>query len=287
MLGIILGLILVGLSFLFWGNFNLLLFLMGLGIGIGVLPFIIDIAFESRRNTEIDEMFLEFSRNLAESVKTGTPVSKSIINLASRSYGALSPYVAKLANQISIGIPVNKSLETFAYEIDNPVVTRAVTLIREAEKAGGDIENILESSAQSIAEIEKLRKERTAAISSIIAQGYIIFFIFIAIMLVMEFKIMPITQGLGGLGLDLSGNINAQNLNSQTVDLKAAAAKASAEQNSTISPFLVLLLVQGFFCGLIIGKISTGNIRGGLRHSFVLMMSAFLISTVSKLIWHY
>jgi len=49
--------------------------------GVVVLPFIIGIAMESGRSEKINEMFLEFTRNLAETVATGTPVSKGIINM--------------------------------------------------------------------------------------------------------------------------------------------------------------------------------------------------------------
>ncbi|MDP3881570.1 MAG: type II secretion system F family protein [Nanoarchaeota archaeon] len=276
--GIAFGLVIFGLSFLFIkSNLNLFVFLIGLALGVIVLPFVIQVVLEAKRHQEMSEMFLEFSRNLAESVKTGTPISKSIINLRNRNYGPLSPHISKLANQISIGIPVSKSLENFAYEVDNPIITRAVNLIREAEKAGGEIEAILESSARSIAEIEKLRKERKAVISSLVVQGYIIFFIFIVIMLIMEFKIMPLTQNLSQFNLDL-GSIDPTKL--AEYQLPGEAAQVELEM---FSPFLSLLLVQGFFAGLIIGKLTEGSIKDGIKHSFILAMSAFLISAGAKL----
>ncbi len=281
LVGIGVALLLFGISLIFISsNLNIFIFLAGLAVGIAALPFVIQIVFNNNRELEMGEMFLEFSRNLAESVKTGTPISKSIMNLRTRSYGSLSPHVEKLANQISIGIPVSKSLENFAYDVNNPIITRAVTLIREAERAGGEIETILESSASSIAEIEKLRKERKAVISNLVVQGYIIFFIFIVIMLVMEFKIMPLTQNLSGLNLDPS-NIDVNQLMNQEVNTEVV----SEAKVQVFSPFLSLLIVQGMFAGLIIGKLTEGNLKAGAKHSFILGMSAFLISTGAKLIF--
>ena len=75
-----------------------------------------------------------------------------------KNYGALSPFVRKLANQISLGIPVDRALQTFADSTGSSVISRAVALIKEAEKAGGEIDYILESTAKSISEIEKLKK---------------------------------------------------------------------------------------------------------------------------------
>ena len=281
LIGIGIALIIFGLSFLFINvNMNLFIFLAGISVGIGALPFVMQVVADSRRDQEMGEMFLEFSRNLAESVKTGTPISKSIINMRNRNFGALSPHIEKLANQISIGIPVNKSLENFAYDVNNPIITRAVTLIREAERAGGEIETILESSAQSIAEIEKLRKERKAVISTLVVQGYIIFFIFIIIMIVMEFKIMPLTQNLSGFTLDPANMDPAKiaNMNFST--------DTPAEVKMDIfSPFLSLLIVQGLFAGLIIGKLTEGSIKAGIKHSFILAMSAFIVSAGAKILF--
>ena len=47
-------------------------------------------------------------------------------------------------------------------------------------------------------------------------------------------------------------------------------------------PFFYLLLVQGFFAGLVIGKLSEGNIKAGLKHSFILVVLAILISTGAR-----
>jgi hypothetical protein len=51
------------------------------------------------------------------------------------------------------------------------------------------------------------------------------------------------------------------------------------------SSFLYLLLVQGFFSGLAIGKLSEGNIKAGIKHSFILVSMSFLISTTASMIF--
>ena len=178
--GIFLGLIIIGSSFLFFGS-GLSIFMMGIGIMVIVFPFILGVVRAGTIRTEKEEMFLEFARNLVESVKTGTPISKSILNVKNRSYGALTENVQKLANQISLGIPLNKALDTFSKDVNNPTISRALTLIGQAERAGGDIGVILESVANAVNLSEKLRKERKAAIATLVVQGYIIFVVFIII----------------------------------------------------------------------------------------------------------
>jgi len=267
-IGIVLALIIVILSLFLIGT-QLFLFVIGIGILVGVFPFVFSIIHEARVVAEKEAMFLEFARNLVESVKAGTPVSKSIINVKDKSYGDLSENIKKLANQISLGIPLNFALQTFAKDVNNKTISRALVLIGQAEKAGGDIGEILESVAEAVTMSDKLKKERKAAIHALTVQGYIIFFIFMIIILVMQFEILPMVSGIadvGGVaGIGISGG--------ETID-----------QSQVASSFLYLLLVQGLFSGLIIGKLAEGNIKAGMKHSFILMLSSFFITTLTNLI---
>lgn len=244
-------------------------FVFGLGVLAVVTPFVTSIIIETRVNAEKEEMFLEFARNLVESVKTGTSINKSIINVKEKTYGVLSNNIQKLANQISMGIPLNYAFQTFANDVNNKAISRALTLIGEAERSGGEIGGILESVTEAVTVADKLKKERKAAISSLVVEGYIIFFIFIVIILVLQFQILPLLTGL----TPTSGSLDVAGLGGGT--------PIDAQEIS--NAFLYLLLVQGFFSGLTIGKLSEGAIKPGIRHSFILMLVAFLISTGANL----
>jgi flagellar protein FlaJ len=179
--------------------------------------------------------------------------------------------VQKLANQIELGIPVNSALRNFAFDVDNVVISRAVALIIEAERAGGEINYILDSVAKSIDEVEKLKKERKAAIYSLVVQGYIIFFIFLGIMLIMQFKIIPL------VGESKFADLTKMN------DLAKAYGSSTSTKDipklQVANQFLYLLVTQGFFAGLAIGKLTEGSVRNGVKHSFILAVVAFLVST--------
>lgn len=275
-IGIIGGviLIIIGIVFFFYDLTNLTYFLVGSGILIVFLPFVVSSIIEGRIERNKEEMFIEFSRSLVASVESGTPISKSIINMRSKSFGNLSPYIEKLANQIELGIPLQRALETFSYDTKSKTIIRAISLIREADRTGGNINKILESVAKSVAEIEKLRAERRAAISSIVVEGYIIFFIFIIIMIVMEIQIIPMTAGISGINIEggaLPTSFQEQDLSSEEFD-----------PSKFTFAFLSLLISQGLFAGLVIGKLSEGKLKAGLKHSFVMVAMAVLISTGSR-----
>lgn len=266
-IGILLG-FLVFTASLFFIDTGFFFFLAGVAIIIAISPFVISTINETKTDTEKEEMFLEFTRNLVEGVKAGTPISKSIINIKDKPYGALSENIEKLANQIYIGIPLQKALQIFARDANNKTISRAITLIGQAELSGGDIGTILESVAEAVNTSDKLKKERKAVISGLVVQGYIIFFVFIVITLIMQFQIVPMVTGIGDLGLVApTGN---------------TVATVESNQLDVANAFLYLLLIQGFFSGLAIGKLAERNFKSGIKHSFILMMMAFVVFSGSN-----
>jgi len=268
-IGMIAGGVIILLSFLLFRT-RFFFFLIGIGIIVEIFPFVLSMITESKIASEKEEMFLEFTRNLVESVKTGTPISKSIINMKKKSYGVLSQHVYKLANQISLGVPFNMALNIFSMDVNNKNVSRALTLIGQAERAGGDIGKILESVTRAVTMSDKLKKERKTAISTLTTQGYIIFFVFMVIVLIMQFYIVPMVSGIAEIGTF------------GVSEVTTAGGGIGAEEIS--SAFFYLLLVQGFFSGLTIGKLSEGTIKAGIKHSFSLMFIAFIISSIANLI---
>jgi flagellar protein FlaJ len=116
-----------------------------------------------------------------------------------------------------------------------------------------------------------MKEERKASVFSQIVQGYIVFFVFIVIMLVMQLYLFPQIQEVGSLG-GLTGLDFAEGV----------VGSGEAENVNLDSTFFSLILIQGFFAGIMIGKFSEGTIKQGVMHSLILMTSAALIITTAK-----
>ena len=269
-LGIVFGILVSLTSIILLRDTNAMYLVIGMGLIIGSLPFIISGAISSNKEKEIERMFLEFSRNLVESVNSGTPISRSIVNIKGKDYGALTFHVNKLANQISLGIPLQQALSIFAYDTESQVIKRAVSQISEAEKAGGDIGKILESVAEAVSQVEKLKKEQKAGVYELVVQGYIIFLVFISIILVVQFKIIPLTSTIGNYGV--------------TTDISTFKNVGLSSEKFAL-PFLFLIITQGLFTGLVIGKIAEGKVKYGIKHSFILAAVSFIILMGTRVIF--
>jgi flagellar protein FlaJ len=268
---LIIGIVLIILILVFF-NSGFLLQIKSLLVSIifvlMLLPYVLENVFISKRQKEKDAKFLEFVRDLVENVKAGTPISKAILNVQSRDYGALSIHIKKLGNQIALGIPLTSALLNFASDSGSSVIKRAVGLISEAERSGGQIDSILDSVSSSVDQTEKLKKEQRSAVFNLIIQGYIIFVVFIIIVLVLQYLILPLTKGIGGGGFnDLNSTI-----------------RVGAEVDFA-TPLLALLIVQSFFSGLVIGKISEGSLKEGIKHSFILIGLTLVISSLAAFLF--
>jgi archaeal flagellar protein FlaJ len=274
-LGICIGAVFLIISLFFYSS-NYFLILVFLGFLIISIPFVLTVIEENKINAEKEEMFMEFSRDLVEGVKTGATINKSIMNVYKKPYGALTENVKKLANQISLGIPLTQALNTFSEDVKNKTISRALTLIGQAEKAGGDIGEILEAVAKAVSTSDKLKRERKAAISTLVVQGYIIFIVFVLIVLIMQFKILPMVENISTQGL----NLDEAGINS--ISGVGGEGEQISSKDLTTS-FTVLLVIQGFFTGLVIGKLSEKNIKAGIKHSFFLVLISFSAAAISNL----
>ena len=271
LLSISIGIILIVLDIQFLSEARLFLPIIVISLLLMSLHFWIDFFSEQKRQKLIEIMFLEFMRSLVESVKSGVSIPKSIKNVSKKDYAELNPYIKKLSNQIEWGIPTNKAFKTFSLDTENKVIRRSVSLIIEAEQSGGDITDILSSVVSSVVNIKKMREERRVQVHSQIVQGYIIYFVFIGIMMVLDLWLFPQLTGVGTAG----------SLKLGTPSL-GGIYLGGAETLEMGPVFFTLIMIQGFFAGIMIGKFSEGTLKTGLLHSLIMMVSAALIVTTLK-----
>lgn len=254
------------LSFGKWYFFPILVVVVLLGI----LPFILDFFNEIKRQKEIETKFLEFVRNLVETVRSGVNIPQAIAQVknSGANFGALSPYVNKLANQLEWGYPLHNAFTVFAKDTRNPVIERSVSIVIQAEKSGGDMASVLEAVTQSVLEVKQIKDEMKSSAYNQIIQGYVIFFVFVGIMIVMQIFLLP---KLGDIGSEIGGSIGGM----------MGGGGTSPVEKADLSPiFILTVIVQGLFAGIMLGLFSEGKISPGIKHSIILMTVGYLIITV-------
>ncbi len=261
---------------------------MGLAITAAWFQIWLDFFTESRERKEYETRFLDFVRNFSSALRSGMPVAKAVAHAAENDYGPLNKHVKKLANQVDWSIPLHKALTNFAKATRNDVIKRSISTVIEAERAGGNMEDVLESITASLIEIKKIKETRRASIHNQVIQSYIIFFVFLGVMIIIQNLLIPY---IAGMQAPAAGGFNIATTNIQGLTTFVSIKFSSFTDFfgslrlwfvSLHGVFLMLALLQGFFAGLIIGKLSEGDVTAGFKHSLILMTIAFLIITLSQ-----
>lgn len=236
---------------------------------LGILPLILDFFAEVRRQKEIEVKFLEFVRSMVENIRSGVNVPQAVaqVKASGANFGALTLYIDKLANQLEWGYTLHSALNVFAKDTRNPVIIRSISIVMQAEKSGGDMAAVLEAVTQSVLQIKQVRDEMKSSAYNQIIQGYVIFFIFVAIMIILQVSLLPKLSDIGAeIGSGLGG---------------AAASSAPAAKADLSSVFILTVLVQGLFAGIMLGLFSEGKIVPGLKHSLVMVVVGYLIISIA------
>ncbi len=204
-----------------------------------------------RREAEIERRFPDFLRDVSENIRAGMTLPQAISSTKNTNYGALTPHVKKIAVQLDWGVTFDKIFEDFASK-STPVIKRTVATIIEVHRGGGNIADVFDVIGSSTVEINKIREERSSGIYSQMISGYMIFFVFLGILIALQTYLLP--------------------------GLSSSTLQGPAPENLTglyANLFKWLILIQGLFSGLVIGKMAEGNISAGLKHSLILMFIGY------------
>ena len=234
-------------------------------IVFGIISLILPYGIYGYRRDQIrarvEEKFPDFLRDLAEYWKGGLSMTVAIQTLAKGEYGNLNDEVNKMSSQISWGVSFGEVLEMFTERVTSPIVTRAVRMVDEANRAGGKISDILLAASYDAREIKALETERRQEVGSYVTVIYASFFVYLGIILVLASTFIPAivdsSAATGGGGTMSIGNLTIREMNEVWI--------------STV--FLYSLIIQGTGMGLAAGFMSTGRLYSAfLRASFLLFL---------------
>jgi flagellar protein FlaJ len=222
---------------------------------IGVTPFATGKYFEFSRMRKMESEFPNFLADVASGVDSGMSIPQAIYVTKDREYGLLNKEIEQMSMQISWGIPFENVFKRFTERTHSPYIEKLTYLIIEANKAGGDIREILGAAARNARELKNIERETETMIKPYILICYITYFVFLIVILIL-FKtfIQPMAGGGGGSFLQ---------------------AALTPEEFTTL--FFRMLMLQGLFIGLAAGKMAEKKIIAGLKHAIILIVAGYFM----------
>lgn len=236
--------------------------LIGLFIIIGPVLAIKYLQYAHRQ--ELEEQFPSFLRDVVEGARAGMSLPQAIRNTKNNSYGGLTPYVEAMAAKLEWGIPFETVMRDFAQKSNSSIIRRAVNTIIQSYKAGGNTSEVLEAVGNNLKEIRKLRSEQESQIYGEMITGYVIYFVFLGVLVGLMRFLLPsiaISQPQASVGPIQIGGLGEEEM-----------------MRTYRSVFQFLIVAQAVFSGLVIGRLSEGELRAGAKHVAILLAVGYTVS---------
>ena len=257
----------------FFGLIGAFTFLDGALTGIdfmvfGILCCIGPIGFynhiKSKRKRELEAHLPDFLREISSSTASGMTVFDAIRTAAYGDHGNLTPELQNMAAQLSWGISVKEALKNFAERINTVSVKRMVVTINKALEIGGNTSIVFEAAAREIDQSKLVEQQRKAEMSLYSIVIFISFFVFLAVIYIINSTI--IAEFLRLQSQLPSGSIGVSNISISNLDKFAIR-----------NVFFSFVLVQSIGGGLLGGFMMDGKLSSGVRFGFVLVIISFFV----------
>jgi flagellar protein FlaJ len=204
----------------------------------------------------VDEHLPDLFRSIVQAQETGMTLPKALEEAAERDYGPLTPELKKMTVQISWGASFEEALLAFGRRVGTVLTQRTVPMIIEASRSGGRVEKVFNPMGKFIQTTILLEKERKTQTRPYTAIIYVALFVFLFTIVILFQTFFTGVEGMALFSMRTSS----------PEDLKRI--------------FLHLTLVQGFFSGLVAGKMGEGSVSAGLKHSLVMMLLGYVVLKV-------
>ncbi len=273
-------LLVIALAVFFMGSQGIggALFLAGLGVAF--IPYGVYTYLQTKKYKAMEREFPGFLRNLSESRKSGMSLPNAFENAAKTDYGRLNDDVRKAADQLSWGIPFPEVMERFQNRMEgSSLIKRSISIIMQSYEAGGDISETMDAIAQDASKIKEAERERKAVLQQQVLIIYAIYFLFVGILLALYYILVPLLDISGGGFIGTPPNFCTEG--ASAICSMCPIFGLDPDPNAKLcyykAIFLLMLMVEGVFNGLVAGEIGSGKVSAGVKHIMLMAPTGFII----------
>lgn len=231
-----------------------------IGFIIAVTPYSVDLLLTRRRIRQYERDYSDFLFQMSEMMRGGIDPVKATIELSKSDLGSITPFMKKAAALMSYGKSYEYAMRNMAAETKSKLIQRYTDLIIHASYTGGNVGEQVQKSAEDMKRFIALEREKESGLRMYIIIMYMAQGLLLLIAGVFVYNVLPSIQNVN-VGMFIKG------------------AKGLPLPKTTVMLYITrIIMINAFFVGLISGKISTGSIKNGLKHSVALIVGSYLIT---------
>jgi len=221
---------------------------------IATIPYSIDIFREKRLLKKREVAFSEFLFKLSELMRGGIDPIKGVISLSNGELGAIKKSVQDSASFLVLGHSFEYSMNRLAEAIGSKLVSKYINIVVQAAHTGGDVADLIFRTSEDMRAVISIEREKDDNLKQYIIIFYLAQGIIIMLVYILSTSLLPLIQGVGA---ELLGGQGLSDINFER-------------------GFFHMILLNALFGGFIIGMITEGDLKHGLKHSNILLGISYI-----------
>ncbi|MEM4703371.1 MAG: type II secretion system F family protein [Candidatus Pacearchaeota archaeon] len=228
-----------------------------------------------KRAKNAEESLPDALQLMATNLRAGLTTDKALLVSAREEFGVLNEEFKRVAKEIATGRDITESLLAMSKRIKSPLIERTIQLIIFGIVSGGELASLLEESAASLRQQYITQKQIYASILM-----YTIFII------VAVGFIAPLLFGLS--------SVLVETMQTTLSSVEAPPPEVTSQVPLSISPVnvninfvmifsIILLLVSSVLSSFVLGLITKGEEKAGLKYIPLLAGCALVVFFVVRL----
>jgi flagellar protein FlaJ len=230
------------------------------GVLIAITPFSIDLFLKKRRLRRYEEDYSDFLFEMSEMMRGGIDPVKAVTELSKSNLGSITKPVRIATARMAYGKSFEYSMRKLAESTGSLLIDRYTDLLIHASYTGGNVSDQIQKSADDMKRFINLEREKEGGLSMYVIIMYMTQGLLLMLSGVFIFSVLPSLQNVN-LGMFIKGS-----------------SGAALSKTATMQYIYHIVMINAFFVGLISGKVSTGSIKHGLKHSIILLLGSYLVT---------
>ncbi len=268
-------------NFVFWLSVIITLvvspffYLFNVQIYFSILVFLFFIIFfyiqtslkAMNRIKKMENVFPDVISLMASNLRSGITIDKAFLLAARPEFYPLDQEILKTGRDITTGQDIVFALKSMSDRVDSEKIEKVIMLIISGLRAGGNISDLLEQTANNMKKKELLEKKSRSTILM-----YVIF-IFFAVALG-----APVLFGLSSVLVEIIIELTSRLPEVGTIptDLPFTFNEVSISLNFVIYFSIIFMVISSFISSMVVGLVRKGDSKSGLKY-FLPIVSISLV----------
>ncbi len=258
------------------GLYTIISPVVGFAVAYGS-PFIYLSMVSNKRASEVDQILPDALQLMAANVRAGMTTERAIWLSARPEFGPLEDEIHRVSSKVMGGEPLTRTLEEMEKNINSELLGRAVKLMNEGIRSGGEMATLLEETANDIRTAQNIRERVRANVTM-----YSMFIIFASVLGA------PLLYALSVYFIEVTSTLWVEEMVAADMG-EMGGGMMSMEgpdvEASTLKSFsIAAITITTAFGGMIIGLIQKGKSLSGLKYSPFMIAAALLVFFVANIL---